>query len=129
MPVVPQLAAPWSPHLPRGSAVPPATGRHSPGLSPSPQEWQALPQSDSQQKPSTQKPVTHSAARLHVSPFDLPGAPPEPPAPPPPEPPPPAITISTSFIAPRATVTSPAPLPTTAPAKSTLASQCSWLPS
>src|SRR6185436_370967 len=107
MPVVPQLAAPWSPHWPRGSAVPPATGRQSPGLSASPQEWQALPQSDSQQKPSTQKPVTHSAARLHVSPFDLPGAPPEPP--------PPAITISTSFIAPRATVTSPAPLLTTAP--------------
>src|SRR5580765_3802603 len=106
-------------------------------LSASAQEWHPILQSDSQQTPSTQWPVRHSASRLQAAPFVLPGGTPEPPPPPPPteppppppEPPPPepgsAMKISTSFISPRTTVTSLAPAPTTDPARSAVASQCS----
>jgi hypothetical protein len=59
-PFVPHVAAPWSLHIFRTSAVPAGMGVHAPSEPASAQLLHAPPQAWSQQTPSTQKPDAHS---------------------------------------------------------------------
>lgn len=67
-----------SPQSPRGS-TPTGAAVHRPGAKGRAQEWQALSQAESQQTPSTQKPLGHSLPLVHAwtSPLAM-GAPGEP---------------------------------------------------
>jgi hypothetical protein len=60
LPSVPQLAAPLSAQMLRGSAAPAGTGTHRPRDDGSAQLRQAPAHASAQQTPSTQKLLTHS---------------------------------------------------------------------
>ncbi len=66
---MPQEAAPWSVQTFRGSAAPAAMGVQVPSAVDSAQLRQLPVQAESQQTPSTQKPVAHSPAAPHDWPF------------------------------------------------------------
>jgi hypothetical protein len=68
---VPQEAAPWSVHIFRGSSAPATTLRHCPGEDMSAQLLHGPGQASWQQTPSTQNPLTHSAAAPHGWPIAL----------------------------------------------------------
>jgi hypothetical protein len=59
LPLVPQLAAPWSLHMPAGSALPVATLVQAPSVPASAHDWQAPPHALSQQYPWAQNPLLH----------------------------------------------------------------------
>jgi hypothetical protein len=59
LPLLPQLAAPWSVHLPAGSALPVATLVQVPSVPDSAHDWQAPAQALLQQTPWAQKPLLH----------------------------------------------------------------------
>ena len=67
-PLVPQLAAIMSAHTPRGSFTPLGTGRQTPGAPTWPQLRQGPSHLESQQTPSTQKPLTHYTPSVHMAP-------------------------------------------------------------
>jgi hypothetical protein len=72
LPSVPQLDASFTAHWSRGSGLPSITGLQVPfatPVKPVKQAWQALVHAVSQQKPSTQKPLTHSSAAPQSAPF------------------------------------------------------------
>jgi hypothetical protein len=71
LPFLPQLAAPASVHIARGSALPAAIFVHFPGADGSAQLRQAPVQAPSQQTPSTQYPDLHSVPTLQLWPFCL----------------------------------------------------------
>jgi hypothetical protein len=71
LPSVPQRLAPWSTQTPRGSTVPAGVGAHRPIDEGRAQLRQAPPQAPSQQTPSTQKLLMHSAAAAHGCPLAL----------------------------------------------------------
>lgn len=68
-PLVPQLVAPWSLHIPAGSALPVATFVHVPSVPDSAHDWQAPLQALSQQTPWAQKPLLHWSADEQVVPL------------------------------------------------------------
>jgi hypothetical protein len=70
-PVCPQLAAPWSLHVPVGSAAPDATGAQVPRADVSAQDMQVPAQAVRQQTPCAQKPVAHSVPSPQLAPADL----------------------------------------------------------
>jgi hypothetical protein len=70
-PSVPQVAAPWSAQVPRGSAAPAGTGVQRPIADGSPQDRQAPWHASAQQTPSTQKVLAHSPPVTQVWPFCL----------------------------------------------------------
>jgi hypothetical protein len=65
-PSLPHEAAPWSAHLPRGSAAPAGTATQRPIDDGSAQLWQEPSQASMQQTPSAQKPLAHSAASVQL---------------------------------------------------------------
>jgi hypothetical protein len=67
-PSVPQLAAPWSLHVPDGSAAPAGTGTHRPSVPGCAHETQAPVQAVEQQTPCWQFPEAHSLAWAQVWP-------------------------------------------------------------
>lgn len=67
-PVVPQVAAAWTAHLPCGS-TPPATLVQLPVVPERLQAWQALLQELLQQTPWAQNPLAHSVAAEQAPPF------------------------------------------------------------
>jgi hypothetical protein len=69
LPLVPQLAAPVSLHMPAGSALPVATFVQVPKLPDSEQDWQAPPQAELQQTPWAQKPLLHCELDEQVAPL------------------------------------------------------------
>jgi hypothetical protein len=69
LPLVPQLAAPWSAQAPRGSGTAAGLLVQRPRELGNPQKTQVPVQAVSQQKPSTQKPVRHSLAAPQLWPF------------------------------------------------------------
>jgi hypothetical protein len=76
-PVCPQLVAPWSLHLPLGSALPKAVRVQMPMDPTWLQEEHDPVQAPSQHTPSTQNPVPHSSARAQAAPTNfLPQLPP-----------------------------------------------------
>jgi hypothetical protein len=70
VPSVPQVAAPWSAHWPRGS-TPAGTLLHVPALPDSAHDLQAPAQSVLQQTPWAQNPDWHSVPTPHVAPGGL----------------------------------------------------------
>ena len=68
---MPQDAGPWSVQTFRGSLVPPGIAVQVPMAVDSAQLRQLPVHAESQQTPSTQKPVAHSPAPLHDCPFGL----------------------------------------------------------
>jgi hypothetical protein len=60
LPVVPQLAAPWSRQEPAGSGIPAGTSTQVPSVPTSAQDWQAPAQAVAQQTPCAQLPDWHS---------------------------------------------------------------------
>lgn len=58
-PFVPQLAAPWSLHMPEVSALPVGMFVHVPRLPDKAHDWQAPLQAELQQTPCAQKPLWH----------------------------------------------------------------------
>jgi hypothetical protein len=76
-PSVPQLLAPWSLHLPRGSTALARVGVQVPRAAALAQYWQSPVQAVLQQTPSTQKPLMQSVAAAQVWPLPfLPQLPP-----------------------------------------------------
>jgi hypothetical protein len=71
VPSLPQLAAPRSTQTARGSAAPAATAVQVPGADANAQLWHAEVHALSQQTPSTQNPLAHSAAAPHECPLGL----------------------------------------------------------
>jgi hypothetical protein len=65
LPLVPQLAAPWSLHWPVGSAAPSGSAVHAPSDAGRLQAKQPAVQALLQQTPSAQKPLAHSSPRAH----------------------------------------------------------------
>ena len=59
LPLVPQLAVPWSLHIPAGSALPVATFVQVPSVPESEQDWHAPPHAELQQTPWAQNPLWH----------------------------------------------------------------------
>jgi hypothetical protein len=70
-PVVPQLVAPASLHVPVGSAPPAATGVHVPGAVATAHDMQVPAQAVRQHTPCAQMPVAHSVPSLHTPPGGL----------------------------------------------------------
>jgi hypothetical protein len=68
-PLVPQLLAPWSLHIPVGSALPVATLVQVPVVPDSAHDWQAPVQALSQQTPWAQKLLLHWSADEQVVPL------------------------------------------------------------
>jgi hypothetical protein len=66
---VPHEAAPWSVHVPRGSAAPAGAAAQRPIEEGSAQLLHAPAQASLQQMPSTQKLLAHSLAAAHACPF------------------------------------------------------------
>jgi hypothetical protein len=70
-PVVPQVVAPWSLHVPVGSIPPAAIGEHVPAVPVSAQDRQLAVQVVAQQTPCAQTPLVHSLAAAHAAPLPL----------------------------------------------------------
>ncbi len=68
LPLLPQPAAPWSLHIPAGSALPFGTLVHVPRLPDRLQDWQAPPQAELQQTPWAQKPLLHWEFEVQLAP-------------------------------------------------------------
>ena len=68
---MPQLAAPWSIQVPRGSVDPAGTEAQRPTMEGRSQLWQAPAQASAQQTLSTQKLLAHSEGARHGWPFSL----------------------------------------------------------
>ncbi len=69
LPFVPQLAAPWSLHMPAGSELPVGTFVHAPRLPDRLQAWQAPLQAELQQTPCAQNPLLHWLLDEQVAPL------------------------------------------------------------
>jgi len=69
LPLVPQEAAPWSLHIPAGSALPVGTLVQVPSVPESAQDWQGPAQVLSQQYPCAQIPLLHAALVAQVAPL------------------------------------------------------------
>lgn len=69
LPLVPQLEAPWSLHMPDGSALPVATLVQVPRVPDSAQDWQAPLQALLQQTPWEQKPLLHWSLDEQLAPL------------------------------------------------------------
>jgi hypothetical protein len=69
LPLVPQLAAPMSLHIPDGSTFPVATLVHVPSVPASAHDWQAPLHALSQQKPCAQNPLLHWLPVEHEAPL------------------------------------------------------------
>jgi len=69
LPLVPQLVAPWSLHMPAGSELPVATFVQVPRLPDRLQDWQAPLQAELQQTPWAQKPLLHCVLAEQVAPL------------------------------------------------------------
>jgi hypothetical protein len=70
-PFVPQLAAPWSRHMPFGSTMFVGTFVHWPSVPVRPHDLQAAVQVVAQQKPWAHTPVAHSVAAEHGAPLSF----------------------------------------------------------
>ena len=68
---MPQLVAPWSLHVPLGSAPPRSTGEQVPGDVATAHDWHVPVHVVRQQAPCAQMPVAHSVPSLHAAPGDL----------------------------------------------------------
>jgi hypothetical protein len=69
LPLVPQLAAPWSVQNVAGACVPGATGEHIPGDPATLQAWHPAQLLDPQQTPSTHAPLMHWLPVVHARPL------------------------------------------------------------